>query len=351
VSAAVSATMKAALFRHHGGPEVMEVGEVAVPRPAPGEVLVRVRAAALNHFDLWLRRGLPALKVPLPHVAGGDACGLIAELGSGVEGIKVGDRVVVNPGLSCGRCARCLSGQDNLCPQFRMIGEQCWGAQAQYLALPAQNVVPAPKGVADTDLAALPIVFMTAWHMLVDRAQVQPGETVLVMAAASGVGAAAVQIARLLGAHVIAAASSERKLDKARTLGAQAGIEYRTGDLVAEVKRLTGGRGVDVVFEHTGASTFPAAVRSCAKGARIVTCGATDGYEPPLNLRYVFWRQIAILGSTMAPKGRLFRILQMVAEGKLQAVVDRVLPLERVADGHRALEAREVMGKVVLALD
>jgi NADPH:quinone reductase-like Zn-dependent oxidoreductase len=202
--------------------------------------------------------------------------------------------------------------------------------------------------VTDAELASLPIVFLTAWQMLVDKARVRPGDTVLVMAAASGVGIAAIQIARLFGAHVIVTASSARKLDRLSELGAAAAIAPGTDDLAAEVKRLTGGRGVDVVVEHTGAATFPAAVRACARGGRIVTCGATAGHEPLLNLRYVFWRQLSILGSTLAPKGRLFPILQLVAQGRLRAVVDRVLPLGAVADGHRALESREVVGKVVL---
>jgi NADPH:quinone reductase-like Zn-dependent oxidoreductase len=342
--------MRAAFFRAHGGPEVMEVGDVPAPIAGPGEVLVRVRAAALNHFDLWLRKGLPALKVPLPHVPGGDIAGEIAALGPGVTGLREGERVVVNPGLSCGRCRRCLSGEDNLCAEYRMVGEHTWGGEAEYVAVPAANVVSAPAGVSDVDLASLPIVFLTAWQMLVDKARVQPGETVLVMAAASGVGVAAVQVARLFGAHVIATASSAAKLAKAAELGAEAGIDYTTADLAAEVKRLTGRRGADVIIEHTGATTFPAAIRACARGGRIVTCGATAGHEPPLDLRYVFWRQLSILGSTLAPKGRLFPILQLVAEGKLRAVVDRVLPLADVAEAHRALEARAVVGKVVLTV-
>jgi NADPH:quinone reductase-like Zn-dependent oxidoreductase len=343
--------MRAALFRQHGGPEVMEVGEVPAPEPGPGEVLVKVRAAALNHIDLWLRRGLPALRMPLPHVPGADICGVVAGLGPGAPALKEGDRVVVNPGLSCGRCVRCLSGEDNLCPEYRMIGEQTWGGQAQYVAVPAVNLVAAPDGVDDAELASLPIVFLTAWQMLADKARVRPGETVLVMAGGSGVGVAAIQIACLLGAHVLTTASSDAKLEKARALGAEAGLRQTGNELVREVKRLTGGKGVDVVVEHTGAEAFQAAVRACGKGGRIVTCGATAGHEPALNLRYVFWHQLSILGSTLAPKGRLHHILQLVAERKLRGVVDRVLPLAEVAEAHRALEARTVVGKLVLAVD
>jgi NADPH:quinone reductase-like Zn-dependent oxidoreductase len=346
--------MRAALFRRHGGPEVMEIGEVPTPTPGPGEVQIRVTAAALNHIDLWLRQGLPALRVSLPHVSGGDVCGVVAELGPGVAvraGCAVGDRVLVNPGLSCGRCQACLSGRDNFCPDYRMIGEQTWGGEAEVLVVPAQNLVPAPRdriALDDAQLAALPTVFMTVWQMLVERAQIRLGETVLVLAAGSGVGTAAIQIAKLHGARVIATASTDAKLAAARALGADETINHATGDLVAEVKRLTGRRGADVVVEHVGAATFPKSVVACAKGGRIVTCGATAGFEPVLNLRHVFWRQLSILGSTMASKGRLFDIVDLVAAGRLKPVVHRVFPLEEVAAAHRLLESRETFGKLVL---
>ncbi len=346
--------MRAALFRRHGGPEVMEIGDVPTPTPGPGEVQIRVTAAALNHIDLWLRQGLPALPVPLPHVSGGDVCGVVAELGPGVApraGCAVGDRVLVNPGISCGRCAACLGGRDNFCPDYRMIGEQAWGGLAEYLVMPAQNLVPAPRErvpLDDAQLAALPTVFMTAWQMLVERAQIRQGETVLVLAAGSGVGTAAIQIAKLYGARVIATASTDAKLTAARALGADETINHATADLVAEVKRLTGRHGADIVVEHVGAATFPKSVVACAKGGRIVTCGATAGFEPVLNLRHVFWRQLSILGSTMASKGRLFEILDLVAAGRLRPVVHQVLPLDQIAAAHRLLESRETFGKLVL---
>jgi NADPH:quinone reductase-like Zn-dependent oxidoreductase len=343
--------MRAALFRQHGGPEVMEVADVPDPVPGPGEVLVRVRAAALNHIDLWLRRGLPALRVTLPHVSGGDACGVVAALGPGATGVKEGDRVVVNPGISCGHCARCLLGEDNLCPDYHLVGEHRWGCEAELVAVPAANVAPAPVGPADEVLAAVPIVYLTAWQMLVDKARVQPGESVLVLAAGSGVGVAAIQIAKLHEARVIAAASTDEKLARAEAQGADELI--KSGDpeaLAAELKRITGRRGVDVVIEHSGAPTFPYLVRACAKGGRIVSCGATGGHDAHVDLRYVFWRQLSLLGSTMAPKGRLMTILELVGAGKLAPVVDRVLPLTAIADAHRALESREVFGKVVLQI-
>jgi NADPH:quinone reductase-like Zn-dependent oxidoreductase len=343
--------MRAALFRQHGGPEVMEVAEVPDPTPGPGQVLVRVRAAALNHLDVWVRRGLPALKVAFPHILGGDACGVVAGLGPGVRGVQEGDRVVINPGLTCGRCARCLGGEDNLCARFQMVGEHTWGAEAELIALPAVNVALAPAGPSDAELAAVPIAYMTAWQMLLDRARVRRRETVLVMAAGSGVGVAAIQIAKLHDTHVIAAASSDEKLARARGLGADETVRYGEGiDLAAELKRLTSRRGVDVIIDSAGGPAFPALVKSLAQGGRIVTCGTTAGYDAAIDLRYVFWRQLSLLGSTMAPKERLLTLLDLVGRGLLRPVVDRIIPLEQVAEGHRLLEARQVFGKVVLDL-
>lgn len=352
--------MRAALFRQHGGPEVLEIADVPVPVPGPGEVQVRVVAAAVNHLDIWIRRGLPALKIALPHISGGDVAGYVSALGPGLEddrkgvaGVRVGDRVVLNPGISCGRCRACLAGRDHFCPAFRMLGEHTLGGFAEYVVVPAANVVPAPTDrvrVATTDLAALPVTFITAWQMLVDRAAVRRGETVLVLGAGAGVGVAAIQIAKLFGARVIAAASGEKKLAAARALGADHTVDTTREELVPAVKALTERHGADVVFEHTGAATFPSSVVTAARGGRIVTCGATAGYETPLNLRHVFFRQLSILGSTLGPKPVLFEVVDRVAAGDLRAIVDRVVPLEQIADAHRALENREVFGKIVVAV-
>jgi NADPH:quinone reductase-like Zn-dependent oxidoreductase len=343
--------MRAALVRRHGGSEVLEIADVPVPAPGPHEVQVRVSATALNHIDVWMRRGLPALHLALPHVSGGDVCGTVSALGAGVTGVVEGERVVLNPGLSCGRCVACLSGRDNFCPDFRMLGEQTWGGQAEYVVVPAANLVPVPRATVpleDTDLASVPIAFITAWQMLVDRAQLRQSETVLVLAAGSGVGSAAIQIAKLWGARVIATASTDEKLAAARALGADDVINHARSELVAEVKRLTNRRGADVVVEHVGAATFPKSVVACAKGGRIVTCGATDGFEPVLNLRHVFWRQLSILGSTLASKSRLFEIVALLGAGRLKPVVHTVLPLADVAEGHRLIEGRAAFGKIVL---
>jgi NADPH:quinone reductase-like Zn-dependent oxidoreductase len=348
--------MRAALFRRHGGPEVMEIGEVPTPTPGPGEVQVRVSAAALNHIDLWLRRGLPALHVPLPHVSGGDVCGVVSALGAGVRsmpGAAEGERVLLNPGISCGRCVACLAGRDNFCPDYQMLGEQRWGGLAEYVVVPAANLVPAPRGhlaLDDAQLASIPIAFITAWQMLVDRAHIQQGETVLVLAAGSGVGTASIQIAKLFGARVIGTASTEEKLAAARALGADEIINHAASDIVAEVKRLTGRRGADIVVDHVGAATFGKSVVACAKGGRIVVCGATAGYEPVLNLRHVFWRQLSILGSTLASKACLPQLLELFAAGRLRPVVDRVVPMENIAEAHRRLEDRAAFGKLVISI-
>jgi len=303
---------------------------------------------------VWMRRGLPALHLALPHVSGGDVCGTVSALGAGASGVAEGDRVVLNPGLSCGHCVACLGGRDHFCPDFRMLGEQTWGGHAEYVVVPQANLVPVPRDtvpVDDTGLASMPIAFITAWQMLVDRAQIRQGETVLVLAGGSGVGSAAIQIAKLWGARVIATASTDEKLARARALGADELINHATSELVAEVKRLTGRRGADIVVEHVGAATFPKSVVACAKGGRIVTCGATDGFEPVLNLRHVFWRQLSILGSTLASKSRLFEVMALVGAGRLKPVVHTVLPLDDIAEGHRLIESRAAFGKVVLRVD
>ena len=345
--------MRAALFRQHGGPEVLEIGEVPTPTPGPAEVQVRVSAVALNHIDLWLRRGLPALKIVLPHISGGDVCGVVSALGAGVRDVAEGTRVVLNPGLSCGHCRACLSGSDNFCPDYQLLGEHNWGGQAEYVVVPVANLVPVPRAAAtfsDAELAAVPIAFITAWQMLVDRAQIRQGETVLVLAAGSGVGSAALQIAKMFGARVIATASTAEKRGAARALGADETIDSSADTLVADVKRLTGHRGADIVVEHVGAETFPQSVVVCARGGRIVTCGATAGFEPVLNLRHVFWRQLSILGSTLASKSRLFEVMDLIAARRLRPVVDRVVPLAEVATAHRILESRSAFGKIVLTV-
>ncbi len=340
--------MRAVTLREHGSAEVLHVEELPDPHAGPGEARVRVAAVAMNHVDLWVRRGLPHLKLHYPFLLGADVAGTVDELGPGVDGVKVGDEVVVNPGHSCGRCRDCLSGRDNLCRWYQLLGEDRSGGYGELLIVPITNIVPKPKSLSMEQAAAAPVTFLTAWQMLTEKAHVAPGQDVLVIAAGSGVGTAAVQIAKLHGARVIATAGSDAKLAHARALGADETINHSTQDLVAEVKRLTAKRGVDVIFEHVGGETFTKSILCAARGGTIVTCGATAGFQPQLDLRHVFFRQIQILGSTMASKGALFPILDHMAAGRLRPVIDRVMPLWEARAAHELLESRAPFGKIVL---
>ncbi|HEY6005826.1 MAG TPA: zinc-binding dehydrogenase [Anaeromyxobacter sp.] len=340
--------MKAVAIRSHGGPEVVKLEDLPDPQPGPGQAVVAVKAAALNHLDIWVRKGWPGLTLAFPHVLGSDVAGVVEAVGAGVEGLEAGDAVVVNPSLGCGRCEQCLAGHENLCRKFSILGEHVSGGQAQRLAVPARNVLPKPQRLSFEEAAAVPLTFMTAWHALVQRAKVRLGETVLVHAAGSGVGVAAVQIAKLLGARVIATAGSDAKLEKAKALGADEVVNYETQDFSKEVKRLTDRKGVDVVFEHVGKKTWEKSILSVAIGGRITTVGATTGFDPLTDLRHVFFRQISILGSTMGTAADLLAVLRFVGEGKLRPVVDRVLPLAEARKGQDLLSERAQFGKIVL---
>jgi len=342
---------EAMVMRATGGPEVLQRETIDLPEPGPREVRVRVRAVAMNHMDLWVRRGLPHMKYEWPYRLGCDIAGEVDALGPGARGAAVGDKVLVSPGLSCGVCERCLSGADNLCKQYRIFGEGAQGGYARHLNVPDTNLLPYPASLPFTHASALPLVFLTAWQMVVTKAQVQPGQTVLVQAAGSGVGSAAVQVAKLFGARVIATTSTDDKAERDRALGADHVINYTTQDFVAECKRLTDKVGVDVVIEHVGGETFVKSVLATRWGGRVVTCGATSGFTPQIDLRQIFFRQVEVLGSTMGPKGDLFPILALVGEKKLRPVVDRVMPLWNAPDAHRALEDRKAFGKVVLEVD
>jgi len=344
--------MRVVALRKHGGPEVLVDEDWPTPEPGPGQILVKVQAIALNHLDLWVRRGLPSLKLAYPHLLGSDIAGEVAALGAGVGDIvPVGQPIIVNPGLSCGRCRDCLSGRDNLCRSYALLGEHVSGGYAEYLAVPAANVVPRPASLSVVEAAAFPLTFLTAWQMLAERARVQPGETVVVLGAGSGVGVAAVQIARLFGARVIATATSDDKLERARALGADDVLNTESEDLVEGVRQRTGTRGADVIFEHIGKALFAKAILACARGGRIVTCGATTGFDPAIDLRHIFVRQISILGSTMGSKGSMYDIISHIAAGRLKPVVDRVLPFSQVRAAHELLEDRRLFGKLVLTLD
>lgn len=343
--------MKAVVMEARGGPEVLKVAEVPTPEPGPKEVRIRVKAAALNHLDIWVRKGVASPKLPLPHILGADASGVVDAVGPGVTGFAPGDEVVVNPGLSCGHCERCLAGEDNLCPKYEILGEHRFGAYAEYLVVPEANLLKKPQNLSFEEAAAIPLTFLTAWQMVVDKLQVRPGDDVLVMAAGSGVSVAAIQIAKLFGARIIATAGSEEKLRKAKELGADETVNYTHPDWPKEVRRLTGGKGADKVVDHTGALYFEGVIRATANGGRIAIAGASSGYEGILPFAHVFFRQLSILGSTMGSKSRLFPILRFVEQGRLKPVLGQVLSLEEAAEGHRLLEERRVFGKVVLRVD
>ncbi|WP_146654568.1 zinc-binding dehydrogenase [Labilithrix luteola] len=342
---------EAMVMRATGGPEVLERATIELPEPGPREVRIRVHAVALNHIDLWGRRGLPNYRYEFPHRLGADVAGVVEALGPGALNAKVGDRVVVNPGLSCGACERCLLGEDTFCKSYRLMGENAQGGYSRHIVVPDANVLPMPKRLSFTEAASLPLCFLTAWQMVVRKGQVRPGQTVLVQAAGSGVSSAAIQISKMLGARVITTTSTDEKAARARSLGADEVINYTSQDFVAECKKLTNKKGVDVVIEHVGGDVFAKSILAAAWGGRVVTCGATTGFTPTIDLRHIFFRQVEVLGSTMGPKGDLFGILRLVDEGKLQPVVDRVMPLWDAADAHRLLEARQVFGKIVLEVD
>lgn len=340
--------MKAAIFQKHGGPEVLEYADVPEPQIRGDEVLVEVKACALNHLDIFVRSGLPGIEIPLPHILGNDIAGIVREVGELVTWAKRGDEVMVHPGVSCGHCEACLTGQDNLCREYDIIGYRRDGGYAQFVAVPGVNIIPKPAELSWEEAAALPLVTVTAWHMLVTRANVQPGEDVLVHAAGSGVGSVAIQIAKLRGARVLTTASSDDKLAKARELGADETINYTRDDWPKELRRLTDKKGVDVVVEHTGATTWPGSISSLKNNGRLVTCGATSGYDAHTDLRQVFYRHLTLLGSFMGSKGELLEAMKFVREGKIRAVVDRVLPLSEARQAHQLIEDRAQFGKIVL---
>ena len=340
--------MKATIFKQHGAPEVLEYTDVPEPSIRANEVLVEVKACALNHLDIFVRNGLPGIDIPLPHILGCDVSGVVREVGELVSWVKPRDEVMVQPGVSCGHCEACLSGADNLCREYDMIGYRRNGGYAELVAVPGVNIIPKPAALSWEEAAALPLVTVTTWHMLVTRANVQPGEDVLVHAAGSGVGSIAIQIAKLRGARVITTASSDDKLAKARELGADETINYTRDDWPKEVRRLTNRKGVDVVVEHTGAETWPGSIAALKNNGRLVTCGATSGFDARTDLRQVFFRHLTLLGSFMGSKAELLEAMKFIAAGKICAVVDRVLPLSEARQAHELIENRAQFGKVIL---
>ncbi len=338
--------MKAIRIHEHGGVEQLRIEELDVPQPGPGQILIGVRAAALNQLDLWVRKGIPGVKPPL--ILGSDAAGVVEQVGSGVTQFSVGDKVLPQPGFGCGRCKECQSGRDHYCPQYGILGEHKDGVQAQQIVVHENRAVRMPANLSFEEGAAIPLVYLTAWEMMVNKAGVRPGDMVLAVAVSSGVGSAAVQIAKAHGARVIATAGTT-KLDRARALGADWVLDHYKQDIAKEVKAITGGRGTDIVVDHVGAATWQASLRCLGKGGTLILCGATTGPEVKMDLRFLFIRQQSILGSTMGSSGDLFRIMDMVEAGKLRGVVDKVFPFTEVAAAHQHLESCQHFGKVVLS--
>lgn len=342
----MKAQMKAMIVREQGPANVIQPTEIEKPIPGVNEVLVKVRGCALNHLDVWVRTGIPGITLPI--ILGCDVSGEIAEIGPGVTHLTLGDKVLVDPGISCGVCRECVDGNENLCPRYYILGAGCNGGYAEFVAVPAGNCFPIPRGLDFHQAASIPLVFMTAWHMLVARAQIKMNETILVVGGGSGVGTAAIQIAKLFRARVIATVGSDDKAKRARELGADEIISHTHGSISDEVKKLTGKRGVDVVFEHVGPAIFGDCLASLATNGRLVTCGATTGPTADVVLTRLFMKHQTILGSVMGTKRELMDLLPFFSQGLLKPVIDTVLPLAEARRAHEILESRSHFGKVVL---
>lgn len=340
--------MKAIRFHEHGSADVLKYEDAPEPQIQANEVLVKIKVCALNHLDLWLRMGVRDWKLHLPHIVGSDIAGEVAEVGSLVKRVKPGDRVLLCPGISCGQCEACARGLDSACRSYTLFGVFVDGGYAEYVKSPETSVIPIPGGLNFDEAAAVPLVFVTAWHMLFTRAGLKPGEEVLVIGAGSGVGSAAIQIAKLAGARVIATAGADWKLEKASALGADEVINHSRQSIAEEVRRLTAKRGVDVIVEHVGAAVWDACFDSLATYGRLVTCGATSGGEVKLNVQALMGRQRSVLGSFMGGKGELLDALKLLGRRELKAVVDSAFPLKDAAAAHKKMESREFFGKILL---
>ncbi len=343
--------MKAVFLREHGGPGTVLYGDVPAPVAGPGQVRVRIRAGSLNHLDIFVRNGIPGVATAFPHVMGSDGAGTVDSTGPGVTRVKEGDEVVLNPGISCGACEFCLRGEHSLCVAFHLIGEHVGGTFAELAVVPAVNAWPKPRGLSWEEAAAFPLTFLTAWRMLVTKARVKPGESLLVVGIGGGVAVAALRIAKLLGLVVGVTSGDAAKLARARELGADFCIDHAAGDFSREVRRATEKRGVDVVLDSVGKATWKRSIASLARGGRLLTCGATTGPDPEEDVARIFWNQLTVYGSTMGTHAEFAEMLRAVEAGRLRPVVDSVFPLSAARDALRRLEERKQFGKIVLAVD
>ena len=346
--------MKAVVFEEHGETDVLSYRDIEVPKAGPNDVLVRVKAAGANYNDIWARRGLPGLKIILPHVSGSDAAGVVEEVGSEVGNVKPGDEVIAHPSLSCRSCAACTNGQEFFCRDFRIWGFQTGpleGGHSEYVQIPAVNVVPKPANLSWEQAGSVALVLMTVWRMLVSRARVKAGDHVLIWGGVGGLGTLAIQVCRLFNALPIAVVSSDEKAGRAIDLGAAYAINRKSQDIAREVGGITERRGVDIVFEHVGEATFPTSVRSLKYGGSLVTCGATSGFEAVTDVRFLWNKQLNFLGSHMGSKAELLDALRFVESGQIEPVVHSILPLRDVAEGQRIMENNEVVGKIAYVPD
>lgn len=339
--------MKAAFFDIHGGIENIRIGDLPPPQPQPGEIKVKVYYSAVNHLDIWVREGWPGLKSFYPHIMGADAAGVVEELGKGVQGFKVGDEVIVHPGVSCGTCVQCREGWESLCSHYAILGEQVSGTHAESICVPPQNLFLKPKELSFKEAASIPLVYTTAWQMLVVRARIKLGDKVLIHGAGSGVSSAAIQIAKLFGGEVAVTSLDSIKLEKAKALGADYGINSSQFDFAKEIKKIWR-FGPDIIVDHVGKVLWEKNIKCLKSGGTLVTCGATSGSEGVTDLKHLFFRQLSLLGSTMGNKKDFHQILKRVEEEKLKAVIDREFELKDVAQAHQYLERHQQFGKVVI---
>ena len=343
--------MKAVQFSEHGDRDVIEYGDFPDPDPGRDEVLVDVKAGALNHLDVWTRKGMPGIDVEFPHIPGSDGAGIVEAVGEDVARFEAGDRVAVTAGVWCGDCEFCRRGEESMCVRFHILGEHVRGVHSELAAVPEDQLVSVPDGVDWEVAGSASLVFQTAWRMLLDRGELGPGEQVLVLGASGGVGHAAVQIADYVGAEVYATASSEEKLSYAEDCGADHVIDYESENFADEIRDLTGNRGVDMVVDHVGAQTWTDSLKSLAKGGRVVTCGATTGGRPETDVNRIFWNQLEVIGSTMATPGQVDDVLELVWDGAFEPRIRETLPMSEAARAHELLENREGFGKVVVIPD
>ncbi len=342
--------MKAVRFHKHGGPDVLQFENAPDPVPKKDEVLMRVKACALNRLDIWARVGLPNVKIPLPHISGSDISGVVEWAPSEESELEKGMEIIVNPGMGCGRCDKCLLGTDNQCRYYTIIGYTVDGGYAELVKVPRTNVIPKPDGMSFEEAASFPLVFLTVYHMLVTKARIQAGETVLVLGANSGVGSAAIQLAKLYNTTVIATGGDDKKLARAKKLGADYTINHYKQDIAEEARTITGKRGVDIVVEHVGKATWDKSIRSLAKGGRLVLCGATSGPDAVTDLRYVYNRELTVYGSYMGSRGELLKVVDLFKRGKLKTVVDITYRLKDAALAQQRMERSEHFGKIVLTV-